>query len=97
MITLYAQHNDLVIAISPEGTRSNTSSWKTGFYYIATGAQLPVALGFIDSSRKEMGFGPTLIPTGNIEADFELIREFYQDKVGLKPARQGEIHLRPAT
>lgn len=97
MISAFSQHNELVIAIAPEGTRSLTDSWKTGFYYIATGAEVPIALGFIDSSRKEVGFGPTFMPCGNLEADFELIRQFYQTKVGLKPARQGMVQLRSPT
>lgn len=97
MISAFSQHDELVIAIAPEGTRSLTDSWKTGFYYIARGAEVPITLGFIDSSRKEVGFGPTLIPCGDLEADFEVIRQFYSEKVGLKPARQGIVQLRSAT
>lgn len=97
MISAFSQHDELVIAIAPEGTRSLTDSWKTGFYYIARGAEVPIALGFIDSSRKEVGFGATLMPSGDLEADFEVIRQFYSEKVGLKPARQGIVQLRSAT
>lgn len=97
MIAAFTSHPELVVAIAPEGTRSHTSSWKTGFYYIAVGARVPIALGFIDNQRKELGFGPTITPSGDIEVDFELIRLFYQEKVGLKPARQGIVQLRSAT
>ncbi len=94
MTDVFAQHKEMVIAIAPEGTRQLTKLWKTGFYYIALGAQVPIAMGFLDSMRKEVGFGPTLMPTGNIEADFEIIREFYQEKVGLNPAQQGLVKIK---
>jgi hypothetical protein len=94
MTDVFVQHKEIVIAIAPEGTRQLTKLWKTGFYYIALSAQVPIAMGFLDSRRKEVGFGPTLMPTGNIEADFEIIREFYQEKVGLNPAQQGMVKIK---
>ena len=96
MVAEFAQRSELVVLIAPEGTRSRANSWKTGFYYIAAGAQAPIVLAFLDRSRKEVGFGPSLTPCGDLEADFTLIRQFYQDKVGLKPSRQGLIQLKPA-
>lgn len=65
-----------VLAISPEGTRSKTR-WKTGFYYIAHGAGVPIVCGFIDFSTRRTGVGPTFWPTGDIEADMEEIKAFY--------------------
>jgi 1-acyl-sn-glycerol-3-phosphate acyltransferase len=73
------EHERIVMVIAPEGTRKKVNHWKTGFYYIAMGANVPLAMGFIDYLRKEGGFGPTLMPTGNIEADMEKIRAFYQN------------------
>lgn len=87
--------DDLVIAIAPEGTRAKTSYWRTGFYYIALGAHVPVALGFIDSGRKTIGIGPSFMPTGDIQADFHLIKEFYSGIQGRRPEKQGEIRLNP--
>jgi 1-acyl-sn-glycerol-3-phosphate acyltransferase len=65
------------VAISPEGTRRKVKYWKTGFYYIALGAGVPIALGFIDYQRKVIGIGPTITPSGDIQADFAPIRSFY--------------------
>jgi 1-acyl-sn-glycerol-3-phosphate acyltransferase len=73
------EHERIVMVVAPEGTRKKVNHWKTGFYYIAMGANVPLAMGFIDYLRKEGGFGPTLMPTGNIEADMEKIRAFYQN------------------
>lgn len=70
-----------VLAISPEGTRGKTQ-WKTGFYYIAHGAGVPVVLGFIDFSTRRTGVGPTFWTTGDIEADMEKIKAFYAPMKG---------------
>jgi 1-acyl-sn-glycerol-3-phosphate acyltransferase len=67
----------LILAVPPEGTRGKVSHWKTGFYYIALGAKTPIAMGFIDYKRKAAGVGPTIYPSGDIEADMEIIRNFY--------------------
>lgn len=71
-----------VLAISPEGTRKKTSKWKTGFYYIALQAEVPIVCGFIDFKAGTTGVGPTIMPTGNIEADMAEIRAFYAPMEG---------------
>jgi 1-acyl-sn-glycerol-3-phosphate acyltransferase len=67
----------MVLTLAPEGTRANVSKWKTGFYYIATGAGVPISLGYLDYKRKAGGFGPTFYPTGDIDRDLGEIRSFY--------------------
>ena len=86
------QHNErMVLAIPPEGTRRRTERWKTGFYYIALGANVPLVFGFIDFEHKAAGFGPTLMPSGDIEADVAIIRDFYKDIKGKFPENFGEV------
>ena len=75
----------LAVIIPPEGTRSKVERWKTGFYHIAIQSEVPVVLAFIDASTKEVGFGPTFIPTGDLEKDMLEIREFYKTKTGINP------------
>jgi 1-acyl-sn-glycerol-3-phosphate acyltransferase len=94
VVEIFDGRDELVLTVAPEGTRSRTDHWKTGFYYIALGAKVPIVLGYIDWSRKIGGIGPTLVPTGDIEADFEAIRAFYADKRGLYPDEESEIGLR---
>lgn len=84
-IAAFQQHEHLVVAIPPEGTRSRVSRWKTGFYHIAQGAGVPIALGFIDFSRKTAGFKGVFIPTGDIEADLPRIQAVYTGIVGKNP------------
>lgn len=93
MVDLYSEYEDLALLMSPEGTRSKTKHWKSGFYYIALGAQVPIALGYLDYGKKELGLGPTFMPSGDINADMDIIRQFYTGKVGKNPNLQGEIKL----
>ena len=73
------------LVVPPEGTRSHTRYWKTGFYYIATGAQVPIVLGYLDYSRKVTGLGPVFEPSGDIEADMARIKAFYAPFKGKNP------------
>lgn len=95
VIELFEGSEKLVIAITPEGTRSRVIYWKTGFYHIAHGAGVPIALGYIDYGCKELGIGPLIEPTGDIQADFKAIQAFYADKTGLHLAKHGKILLNP--
>lgn len=74
-----------VLAIAPEGTRKRTTHWKTGFYRVARGAGLPIVLGFFDYARKEVGFGPTIWPSGDLERDLREIQDFYRTKTPRHP------------
>jgi 1-acyl-sn-glycerol-3-phosphate acyltransferase len=65
------------MVVPPEGTRQKVRYWKTGFYRIAERAKVPIVLGFLDYRRKVGGLGPTVVPTGDIDADMETIRAFY--------------------
>lgn len=95
MTRSFKEHNKLVIAVAPEGTRSCKDHWKGGFYSIAMKADIPVCLGYADYPSKTVGLGPYIKLTGNIEKDFECIRNFYQDKRGKYPAKESKIQLRP--
>ena len=93
MVDLFNQRDQFIITIAPEGTRSKSDYWKTGFYYIAVGAGVPISLGFIDYCAKEIGIGPYFFPTGDIQADFNRIKDFYAGKKGKYPQYQGEVRL----
>ena len=72
------QHDDLVVVITPEGSRRLVRQWKKGFYMIAINAKVPIALGFIDYKRKIGGVGPMLYPCGDYEKDLITIQDFYK-------------------
>ena len=68
----------LQLIVPPEGTRSKVRYWKTGFYYIAQTAQVPIVMAYMDYTAKRSGLGPLFVTTGDIEADMQKIREFYK-------------------
>lgn len=67
----------LLLIVPPEGTRSAVSQWKTGFYYIALGAEVPVVLAYMDHNTRRCGAGRLFFPTGDIASDMAEIRAFY--------------------
>ena len=95
IVDLYSARKEMVITIAPEGTRRSLDHWKTGFYHIAEGAKIPVAMGFIDYSNKELGVGGYFYPTGDKEDDLNILRKFYASVVGKYPQEQGEIRFLP--
>jgi len=96
MVDLFNSREKFVLGIMPEGTRSKTEFWKTGFYYIATGAKLPIAFAFLDYGRKRVGIADLILhPTGNIKSDMKVIKNFYKGMRGKHPQRQGEIEVKP--
>ena len=86
-IQQFQRSEQLILTIAPAGTRKRVIEWKSGFYHIACGADVPIVLGFLDYRRKVGGFGPLIQPTGNFAADMETIRTFYEGVTGKKPAR----------
>lgn len=90
----FARRDKLVVAIPPEGTRALRDYWKSGFYYIAVAAKVPILMGFLDFGRKTGGYGPLLWPSGDVKADMDRIRAFYSDKTGRYPELFGPIRLR---
>jgi 1-acyl-sn-glycerol-3-phosphate acyltransferase len=91
IVGAFERSSHLIIAIAPEGTRSLVTRWKTGFYYMAVGAEVPLVLGFVDYKRRQVGVGPVVHPSADIEDTFAKLRHFYADKTGKYPHKQGEI------
>jgi 1-acyl-sn-glycerol-3-phosphate acyltransferase len=87
MAELFEHSEQLVIALAPEGTRSYTDHWKTGFHFIARAANVPIVMASLDFGKKQLFIGEVLYPSDDIDADFELIRDYYKDKVGKNPAQ----------
>ncbi len=91
---MYNNSERLVIAITPEVTRSKTEFWKSGVYYMALNAKVPVAFAFLDYENKKIGVGDHFIPCGDIDADIKIIRNFYSGIKGKRPEKQGEVRVR---
>lgn len=77
IIDLFKTREYVNLAVTPEGTRSRTENWKTGFLYIAYGAHVPIQLGVIDYKDKNILIEKVYTPTGNVEEDMNYIRHYY--------------------
>ena len=93
-VQVFNSREKIVMGISPEGTRKKMDYWRKGFYYVATGANVPIVFAFADYERKVAGFGPTFMPTGDIQVDMEVIRDFYKDIKGKHPENYSDIRVK---
>jgi len=81
----FEENEKLILVVPPSGTRAKVKRWKSGFYYIAHEAKVPISLGFLDYSRKVGGTGELFYPTGNYEADLMEIKKYYKLYQGKYP------------
>lgn len=94
LAALFEKTDHMVLALAPEGTRKKTDHWKTGFYHIAVAAQVPIVMVSLDFGCKQVELGGAFMPSGDIQADFEIIREFFKDRHGKIPQNASNIKTR---
>lgn len=85
IVQMFNEKEVFRLAISPEGTRKYVEKWKTGFYYIAKGANVPIVMFGFDFGNKQVKLSEPFYTTDNIEADFAHFFEFYKNILGDKP------------
>lgn len=101
MVDVLDQRDEVALMIAPEGTRKAVKHWKLGFYWMALGADVPIVPGYINHAERRIGVGEPLHMSGDIEADFEQLRAFYQEKTGIRPdyderqAKRNPLRHRP--
>jgi len=79
------------LALSPEGTRKKVDELRTGFYYIALKANVPIVPVAFDFGKKEVKIGDPFIVSGNYEEDMKIILPFYKDVIGKNPERSFQV------
>ncbi|WP_310557501.1 1-acyl-sn-glycerol-3-phosphate acyltransferase [Flavobacterium sp.] len=82
---IFAEKEVFRLAIAPEGTRKKVSEWKTGFYYIALKANVPIIPVVFDHGNKILTYGKPFYPTGNIKEDLKILEQNYIDVLGRIP------------
>jgi 1-acyl-sn-glycerol-3-phosphate acyltransferase len=87
MTDLFNGRDHLNIMVTPEGTRALNNKWKTGFYYVALNAKVPIGLGYLDYKNKVAGVGGMVYPSGDIKKDMKIIMDFYKDIKGQHPEK----------
>ncbi len=93
VVALIEHGEEIVLVVTPEGTRGSGTHWRSGFHRIAVATGLPVTLGYPDVTTMTAGLGPTIRLTGDVPKDMDRIRAFYADKAGVRPELRTEPRL----
>lgn len=93
---LFEGREELAIVLAPSGARRYRDHWKTGFYYIAQQAGVPVLCAYLDYKRKVVGVAPEVVHlTGDMPSDMDTFRRIYAGTTGRNPKRQNPVRLLP--
>lgn len=88
IITRLKEDKNFSLVLTPEGTRKLAKVWKKGFYFIATEAEKPIYMAWLNYSNKTCGLhSEAVIPSGDYKKDMAIIEDFYKDKVAKHPAQ----------
>ena len=90
----FKERDELVVVIAAKGTRKKTEYWKSGFYWIAHTAQVPILCGYLDYKNKRACIGLSLMPSGDVTQDMDRIREYFGELHGRQPGLEDNIRLR---
>ena len=85
IIDIFNAKDEFRLGLSPEGTRKKVSTWKTGFYYIAKGANIPIVMATLDFENKRLKISKPFYTTSNMESDISYLRGFYLNVKGKNP------------
>ncbi|MFK5959067.1 MAG: 1-acyl-sn-glycerol-3-phosphate acyltransferase [Lutibacter sp.] len=85
IVEVFNNNEKFILALSPEGTRKKVEKWKTGFYYIAKGANVPIVMITFNFKDKEVKVSKPYYLTDNKEKDFNFFHEYYKDVIGKIP------------
>ena len=91
IIEEFKTRDQFILAMSPSGTRDYTPMWKSGFYKIASAANVPILLCYLDFKHKEAGIGTSYLLTGNVQEDMNFIRNFYSTVNGKFPEKVSKV------
>ena len=83
--SIYQENEDFVLIVTPEGTRSPNANWKRGFHHVATAAQVPIVIVYVDSVIKTIGVEGMMEPSDDVDGDLIKLKKFFDTKSGLKP------------
>ncbi len=85
IVQVFKSKEEFRLGLSPEGTRKKVDKWKTGFYYIAKGANVPIVMATLDFEKKKIKISEAYYTTDNMEKDFKFFHSFYENVKGKNP------------
>lgn len=94
MVDAFKENDELMLLITPEGTRARAQYWKSGFYHVARGADVPVVLGICDYGGPRGGIGPTVHLTGDVAEDMDQLRAHFEAQTAKYPHQFGPVRLK---
>jgi 1-acyl-sn-glycerol-3-phosphate acyltransferase len=81
----FSSYDELFIVVAPEGTRKAVQQWRTGFYYMAYSAKVPIVLAYVDYAKKTIGVLSVETPSGDADSDIAHYQRLYKDVVPKNP------------
>jgi 1-acyl-sn-glycerol-3-phosphate acyltransferase len=85
VVSIFESKNEFRLAIAPEGTRKKVKEWKTGFYYIAQKANVPIIPVAFNYKTKEVVINEAFYISDNLENDLKKLKEKFVGVVGKIP------------
>ncbi len=85
IVSTFQSNDEFRLALSPEGTRKKTERWKTGFYHIAKGANVPIVMATLDFGKKQVKISEPYYTTSDQKADFKFFHAYFSDVQGKHP------------
>ena len=94
IIDIFNEKDKFIFALSPEGTRKKVSKWKTGFYHVAKGANVPIVMATLDFENKQILINDPYYVTGDQKVDFEYFHNYFKEVKGKNPDQfDPDFHL----
>jgi len=90
----FEEADEMALVIAPEGTRARAEYWRSGFYSITHGAEVPMIMAAIDGPTKRIKVSEAFELTGDVAADMDHIRAFFEGSGGYRPAGRTPVRLR---
>ncbi|MBX2916720.1 MAG: lysophospholipid acyltransferase family protein [Cyclobacteriaceae bacterium] len=85
VVDIFNKHDEFVLAMAPEGTRKKVDKLRTGFYFIAKGAEVPIVPVGFDFAGKRVVISQPLYTSNNQQVDIESLLAFYRTIKGKNP------------
>ena len=85
IVEKYESSDRFILGISREGTRKRVVKWKTGFYHIASKANVPILLLKLDYKNKEIGIVKIMNLSDDKEKDLQIIEDIFKSIKGKNP------------
>jgi 1-acyl-sn-glycerol-3-phosphate acyltransferase len=79
---IFKSKEEFRLAMAPEGTRKKVKEWKTGYYYIAQLAKVPIMPVSFNYKTKTVTIGEPFYTTGDLKSDSDFLKSFYKGVEG---------------